>query len=386
MEDDFCFVNKLSVEESSTVKTRPTEQDRKRFQISLRKENSKILQSKQHKLDFLQFGQFQIKTWYISPFPQDFASLKKLYMCQYCLNYMSNELTYLNHLDNCTIRHPPGNEIYRDGKLSIFEVHGSKSKLYCQNLCLLAKLFLDTKALYYDVDPFTFYILTEYNGPDPNASIHLESPIDNNNFALPGGNNIGCNFIGYFSKEMDSKTFNLSCICILPIYQNKGYGQYLIDFSYLLTKLENKQGSPEKPLSFSGCISYRSYWKLRIAEKLNTIGNGPISIPSIASELGMTVDDVVFILYHNNLLAKLPNNEYSLTLNKEWLADVVRKGLRRKRINRDYLQWEIPKIHVPTLNHESHSLARNDEFDVEKSEKEAERQESNEDEIIELIQ
>ena len=36
--------------------------------------------------------------------------------------------------------------------------------MYChllQNLCLLAKLFLDHKTLYYDVDPFLFYILTE---------------------------------------------------------------------------------------------------------------------------------------------------------------------------------------------------------------------------------
>jgi hypothetical protein len=30
-----------------------------------------------------------------------------------------------------------------------------------QNLCLLAKLFLDHKTLYYDVDPFLFYVLTE---------------------------------------------------------------------------------------------------------------------------------------------------------------------------------------------------------------------------------
>ena len=38
---------------------------------------------------------------------------------------------------------------------------GKKEKLYCQNLCYLAKLFLDHKTLYYDVDLFLFYVLCE---------------------------------------------------------------------------------------------------------------------------------------------------------------------------------------------------------------------------------
>lgn len=37
----------------------------------------------------------------------------------------------------------------------------STPQIYCQNLCLLAKLFLDHKTLYFDVEPFVFYILTE---------------------------------------------------------------------------------------------------------------------------------------------------------------------------------------------------------------------------------
>jgi hypothetical protein len=37
----------------------------------------------------------------------------------------------------------------------------SQAKTYCQNLCLLSKLFLDHKTLYYDVDPFLFYVLCE---------------------------------------------------------------------------------------------------------------------------------------------------------------------------------------------------------------------------------
>ena len=44
---------------------------------------------------------------------------------------------------------------------NIFQVDGKDHKLYCQNLCLLAKLFLDHKTLYFDVEPFIFYILCE---------------------------------------------------------------------------------------------------------------------------------------------------------------------------------------------------------------------------------
>lgn len=65
-------------------------------------------------------------------------------------------------------RHPPGDEIYRETAeggqgcgISVYEVDGKTNKIYCQNLCLLSKLFLDHKTLYYDVDPFLFYVLCE---------------------------------------------------------------------------------------------------------------------------------------------------------------------------------------------------------------------------------
>jgi len=41
-------------------------------------------------------------------------------------------------------------------------VDGKKAQMYCQNLCMLAKMFLDHKTLLYDVEPFLFYVLTEY--------------------------------------------------------------------------------------------------------------------------------------------------------------------------------------------------------------------------------
>lgn len=104
----------------------------------------------------------------------------------------------------CLHRHPPGEEIYRLGNISVFEVDGKRHKLYAQNLCLFAKLFLEHKSLYYDVEPFLFYIVTEVDSR-------------------------GAHVVGYFSKEKDTPDdYNLACILTLPPHQRKGYGRFMI--------------------------------------------------------------------------------------------------------------------------------------------------------------
>lgn len=65
---------------------------------------------------------------------------------------------------------------------------------------------MDHKTLYYDVEPFLFYIMTEFD-------------------------NRGCHMVGYFSKEKNSQEdYNLACILTLPPFQRKGYGKLLISF------------------------------------------------------------------------------------------------------------------------------------------------------------
>jgi len=55
----------------------------------------------------------------------------------------------------------PGRTAVADPPLSVYEVDGCTDKIYCQNLCLLSKLFLDHKTLYFDVEPFLFYVFCE---------------------------------------------------------------------------------------------------------------------------------------------------------------------------------------------------------------------------------
>uniref|UniRef100_A0A5S6QAT1 histone acetyltransferase n=1 Tax=Trichuris muris TaxID=70415 RepID=A0A5S6QAT1_TRIMR len=256
-------------------------------------------------IEEVELGRHRIKPWYFSPYPEEFTLLPRIYLCEFCLKYLRSDTMLRSHLRKCPFQYPPGREIYRKDRLSVFEMDGEKQKVYSQNLCLLAKLFLDHKYLYYDTEPFLFYVFTEYDS-------------------------YGCHTVGYFSKEKKSaEGCNVACILVLPPYQRKGYGSLMIQFSYELSKMEGKIGTPEKPLSDLGLLSYRRYWSQTILEILVDLleeeneEKPKISVMEISKRTCIKKEDVLATLQQLNVIYYY-KSEHIIVIDKEKIETVQR--------------------------------------------------------------
>lgn len=274
----------------------------------------------------IELGRYLIDTWYFSPIPKEFypeGNIDVVYICAFCLDLFKHKNDVNRHYSRCSIRTPPGDEIYRDldKSIAMFELDGAVNKYYCQNLSYLGKFFLDHKTLHYDVDPFLFYVLCEITDR-------------------------GYHIVGFFSKEKYSEQGNnLACILTLPPYQKKGYGKFLISFSYELSKREKKVGSPEKPLSDLGQISYRSYWAREILvfllafEKLSNQDdkkNNTLSIMGITKATSIKTEDVILALNYLSLLRYLNGRHVFY-----FTEDILKEKLVKFRIKGPAFQAEL---------------------------------------------
>ncbi|PSR81192.1 hypothetical protein PHLCEN_2v6527 [Hermanssonia centrifuga] len=246
-------------------------------------------------LNRLQIGKHEVDAWYFSPYPQEYAHLPVLYLCEFCLCYFGSPFMLSRHRKRCNLMHPPGNEIYRHEDLSFFELDGKRQLTWCRNLSLLSKCFLDQDST-------------------------------------------GCHIIGYFSKEKESAdSYNVACILTLPQHQRHGYGRLLIQFSYELSKKEGKLGSPEKPLSDLGLLGYRAYWAETIIDLLLTTSDD-VSIDEIAQKTSITHADVM-----NTWFFKHYKGQHVICI-PESVQERYKKSLekRKRRIHPEYLKWKPP--------------------------------------------
>ncbi|MCI4384712.1 hypothetical protein PGIGA_G00041900 [Pangasianodon gigas] len=298
---------------------------------ALEKEHEAITKVKY--VDKIQIGNFEIDAWYFSPFPDDYGKQPKLWICEYCLKYMKYEKTFRYHLTQCQWRQPPGKEIYRRGNISVYEVDGRDHKTYAEMDPTTAALEKEheaiTKVKYVDkiqignfeIDAWYFSPFPDDYGKQPKLWIceyclkymkyekTFRYHLTQCQWRQPPGKeiyrrgNISVYEVdGRDHKEKESPDGNnVACILTLPPYQRRGYGKFLIAFSYELSKLESTVGSPEKPLSDLGKLSYRSYWSWVLLEILRDF-RGTLSIKDLSQMTSITQSDIISTLQSLNMV------------------------------------------------------------------------------------
>lgn len=226
-------------------------------------------------------GNYVTDAWYSSPFPSVTHKTDILFICGICLQYDISEAGHLAHRRCCQHVSPPGCLVYHDDEndIRVYEIDGLLNSTYCSCLCLVAKLFLEHKSLCYDIGAFNFYVVTVNRGE----------------------------IAAYFSKEkpMTKSRYNVACILTFPQHQRKGIGRFLIDFSYELTRREGKLGTPERPLSDLGQLSYRRYWTHAIITFLrqqNGTSSKTVSVADISLGTAICESDIIPILRSLKLL------------------------------------------------------------------------------------
>jgi len=231
------------------------------------------------KIEYAYFDSYKLKVLNFSPYPPIYHRNSEIHICKQCLGYFVDMPALKNHIKTCSLIYPPGLEIYRhEGNLSFFAIDGARQSMYCRNICLFAKIFLNTKVQYVNVDYFYFYVLMKIT--DSEAT-----------------------FLGFFSKEKSPKyNYNLSCIVVLPCFIGNGYGKLLIDLSYVLTTFEKKKGMPEGPLSNAGLMAYRSYWRDLLLKHLAFINEGELNIDAVCEKCGTEVENLVDTLLHYKMI------------------------------------------------------------------------------------
>lgn len=244
--------------------------------------------------------------------------IDRLLVCEFCFKYTSNAESMRVHRSMCgmaTAFPLVGKLVYVDMKTPyiIKKVRGFQHPLYCQNLSLFGKLFLDDKSVFYNIHAFDYYIIFGHKGSASGSSI------DTSEHFRP---------MGFFSKEVNSwdSDNNLACICVFPPYQRLQLGNLLIEFSYKLALVTPSQTllGPEFPLSPYGRIVYLRFWSRRLAFTIYNDfldgGEASCTLMDLALATGFRKEDILMALEYMSVLACAPDSN-RIVLSKQLLLD-----------------------------------------------------------------
>ncbi|CAG9760496.1 unnamed protein product [Ceutorhynchus assimilis] len=118
---------------------------------------------------------------------------------------------------------------------------------------------------------------------------------------------------------------------------------------YLLTRVEGKIGSPEKPLSDLGLISYRSYWKDVLLNYLCSRAGTTLSVKDISQEMAIHSYDIVSTLQALGMMKYWKGKHIILKKQDvldEYVERVQRRGSLLKEIDPCCLRWTPPQSQV----------------------------------------
>ncbi|KAF1848313.1 histone acetyltransferase MYST2 [Cucurbitaria berberidis CBS 394.84] len=263
------------------------------------------------------FGSLLIKPWYPSFYPEELVGrrVERLYVCQWCFKYSKELMGFLGHLKACPLGKtpPPGVNVYTNDNYSLYEIDGEKHKLYAQNLCLFAKLFLDTKSVFYDVTTFLYYLLVAHS-PTPGIS-HTNLGKDRTDREEIGAQG---QVVGFFSKEkMSWDNNNLACILVFPPWQKQGLGQILMGASYEMSGREGRLGGPEKPLSDLGRLAYTHYWSATLARTILSCPSKKIlTVLDLRDKTYIVPEDIIATLQAMDVLDHRKRGSAEAVINK----------------------------------------------------------------------
>lgn len=106
---------------------------------------------------------------------------------------------------------------------------------------------------------------------------------------------------------------------------------------YLLSKKEGRTGTPEKPLSALGALSYRNYWTLSVFKFLDTSPDHP-SLEDISKGTSMTLEDILATLQHHGMI-HIDDNPDDLAAKRKQESNSKRSnsagGMARKALARN---------------------------------------------------